>query len=55
VHHDEPEPRPTRAIERPTADETRAAVRGELREALEQESVEGSPPNVLVEADRTRR
>jgi phosphatidate phosphatase APP1 len=55
VHHDEPEPRPTRAIERPTADETRAAVRGELREALEQESAEGSPPNVVIEADRTRR
>jgi phosphatidate phosphatase APP1 len=49
------EPGPTRAIERPTAGETRAAVRGELREALEQESGAGSPPNVVVEPDRTRR
>jgi phosphatidate phosphatase APP1 len=54
VEQGEPEPGPTRAIEQPTAGETRAAVRSELR-ALERESAEGSPPNVVVEPDRTRR
>jgi phosphatidate phosphatase APP1 len=55
VHEDAAEPRPTRAIEQPTAGETRAAVRSELREALEQEGAAGSPPNVVVEPDRARR
>ena len=56
VEQDEAEPGPVREIERPTADATREAVeRGELRAALGEESAQGSPPNVVVERDRTRR
>jgi phosphatidate phosphatase APP1 len=42
--------KPTRVIERPTRRETQEAVdRGHLKEALEEETGAGSPPNVVVE------
>ena len=56
AEQDDSEPGPIRAIERPTAGATTEAVgRGELRAALEEESVQGSPPSVVVERDPTRR
>jgi hypothetical protein len=48
----EPDLKPTREVVRPTLHETREAVeQGALREALEEESREDSPPNVVVESE----
>jgi len=56
IRQDAREPGPTLEVERPSAGETRQAVeRGRLREALEEESAEGAPANVVVERDRTPR
>ena len=56
IRQDEGETAPTLEVEEPTAGATRRAVqRGQLRAALEEESAEGSPANVVVERDRTPR
>jgi phosphatidate phosphatase APP1 len=48
----EPDLKPTREVVRPTLHETREAVeQGALREALEEEPREDSPPNVVVESE----
>jgi phosphatidate phosphatase APP1 len=52
VGQGEPDLKPTREVVRPTSHETREAVeQGALREALEEESREDSPPNVVVESE----
>ncbi len=48
----EPDLKATREVERPTPQETHEAVEhGELEEALEEETGEDSPPNVMVEPE----
>jgi phosphatidate phosphatase APP1 len=50
------DPKPTRAVERPTASETRRAVeQGELDAALDRDSPSGAPQNVSVEPEGHRR
>jgi phosphatidate phosphatase APP1 len=52
VGQGEPDLKPTREVVRPTSHETREAVeQGALREALEEESREDSPPNIVVESE----
>ncbi|MEK0083407.1 App1 family protein [Benzoatithermus flavus] len=51
-----PAPATTRTIVRPTPEKTRAAVeRGRLDQALDQGAAGGTPPNVVVEPEDSRR